>query len=123
MIALKATVAAYEKMAALKEAKNISIVSSLSHLDTNTFPTYLRAEKPSVVQTANISVLCESASNSLLSNSQYTREKVAVVIMSSTEAIGVKIDGTVSSYVNSIKNHSMNENQILLAAQLNTDNL
>ena len=117
---------------------NISIVSSLSHLDSNIFPTYLRAEKPSVVQTANNStmdnqrrgqfegvnrVLYESASNSLLSTSQYTREKDDVVIMSSTEAVGVKIDSTVTSHLNAIKNHSFNKNQILLAAQLNNDNL
>ena len=51
------------------------------------------------------SVLCESASNSLLSISQYTREKGAVVIMSSTEAVGVKIDSTVTSLPNFIKNH------------------
>ena len=68
-------------------------------------------------------VLCESASNSLLSTSQYTREKDAVVIMSSTEAVGVKIDSTVTSLLNSIKNHSFDKNQILLAAQLNNDNL
>ena len=47
-------------------------------------------------------MLCESASNSLLSTSQYTREKDAVVIMSSTEAVGVRIDSTVTSLLNSI---------------------
>ena len=69
------------------------------------------------------SLSCESASNSLLSTSQYTREKDAVVIMSSTEAVGVKIDSTVTSLLNSIKNYSFDKNQILLAAQLNNDNL
>ena len=68
-------------------------------------------------------VLCESASYSLLSTSQYTREKDAVVIMSITEAVGVKVDSTVKSLLNSIKNHSFDKNQILLAAQLNNDNL
>ena len=43
--------------------------------------------------------------------------------MSSTEAIGVKIDSNVTSLLNEIKNHSFRKNQILLAAQLNTDNL
>ena len=68
------------------------------------------------------SVLCKSASNSLLSISQYTNEKDAVVIMSSTEAVGIKIDSTVTSLLNSIKNHSFDKSQILLA-QLNNDNL
>ena len=95
---------------------NITIVSSLTHLDPNTTPIYHRADKPSrTVQTANNStmaiqgqgkfegvngVLCESASYSLLSTSQYTREKDAVVIMSSAEAVGVKIDSTVTSHLN-----------------------
>ena len=65
----------------LNSGANISIVSSLLHLDTNTIPILLRADKPSVVVTANIStmeiqgqgkfegvdcVLCDSASSSLL---------------------------------------------------------
>ena len=41
----------------LDSGANISIVSSLSHLDTNTFPTFLRADKPSVVETANNSTM------------------------------------------------------------------
>ena len=65
-------------------------------------------------------VLCDSASSSLLSTSQYTRQKDAVVIISSTEAVGVKLDNTVTSYLNSIKNHSIIENQILLAATTKT---
>ena len=91
-IALKSQLAFYLAMQAQKKVKkklldsgaNIIIVSSLSHLDSNTFPTFLRADKPSVVETANNStmeiqgngqfeglnsVLCESASNSLLSTS------------------------------------------------------
>ena len=43
--------------------------------------------------------------------------------MSSTEAVGVRIDSTVTSLINSIKNHSFDKNQILLGAQLNDDNL
>ena len=43
--------------------------------------------------------------------------------MSSTEAVGVKLDNTLTSYLNSIKNHSIIENQVLLAAKLNNDNL
>ena len=58
-----------------------------------------------------------------MSTSQYTRGKDAVVIMSSTDAVGVKIDSTVTSLLNAIKNHSFHKNQILLAAQLNTDDL
>ena len=46
-----------------------------------------------------------------------------MVIISSTEAVGVKIDSTVTSHLNAIKNHSFNKNQILLAAQLNNDSL
>ena len=41
----------------LDSGANITIISSLSHLDSNTLPTYLRAEKPSVVQTANKSTM------------------------------------------------------------------
>ena len=50
-------IAKVEKKKLLDSGANISIVSSLSHLDTNTFPTCLRAEKPSVVQTANNSTM------------------------------------------------------------------
>ena len=41
----------------LDSGANISIVSSLSHLDSNTFPTFLRADKPFVVQIANNSTM------------------------------------------------------------------
>ena len=103
----------------LDSGANISIVSNLSHSDSNTFPTFLRADKPSVVETANIStmtiqgqgqfiglnsVLCESANNSLLSASQFTRENDTIVIISEKDAVGVKLDSTVTSLLNDIKN-------------------
>ena len=75
----------------LDSGANISIFSSLSHLDSNTIPTLLRADKPSVVETANNStmeiqgqgkfkgldcVLCDLANSSSLSTCQCTREKM-----------------------------------------------
>ena len=72
----------------LDSGANISIVSSLTHLDPNTNPLFHSADKPlRNVETANNSkmpiqgqgkfegvngVLCETATNSLLSLSQYT---------------------------------------------------
>ena len=55
---LSAQIAAKEvKKKLLDSGANISIVSSLLHLDSNTFPTFLRADKPSVVETANNSTM------------------------------------------------------------------
>ena len=46
-------IAKVEKEKSLDSGVNISFVSSLLHLHSNTFLKYLRAEKPSVVETAN----------------------------------------------------------------------
>ena len=57
-------------------------------------------------------MLCDSATNSLLSASQFTREKNAVVILSEKEAIGLEIDGTASSLLNATINHAIKEKKI-----------
>ena len=49
-------------------------------------------------------MLCSTASNSLLSTSQFSRAKNAAVIMSEKSDAGVKIDGTTNSILNDTKN-------------------
>ena len=51
-------------------------------------------------------MLCDSATNSSLSASQFTREKNAVVIISEKDAIGIKVGGTANTLFNADKNHS-----------------
>ena len=68
-------------------------------------------------------MLCDSATNSLLSASQLTREKNAVVIITEKDAIGLEVDETVNFLLNATRNHAINENKILLTAKINNDNL
>ena len=103
----------------LDSGANTPIVSSLLHLDPNTTPSFHRADKPSRnVETANNynieiqgqgifnglnSMLCDSATNNLLTASQFTRKKNAVVIIFEKDEIGMEADGTDNYLINAAK--------------------
>ena len=48
-------------------------------------------------------MLSDSATNSLSSASQFTREKNAAIILSEKEAIGLEVNGAVNSLLNAAK--------------------
>ena len=58
-------------------------------------------------------MLCDSATNSLLETTQFTREKNSVVNISEKDAIGMGVAGTVNSLLNAAKNHAIKERKII----------
>ena len=60
-------------------------------------------------------MLCNFASNDLLSTSQLTREKSAIVIMFDKDSTGIKKDNTLNSLLNEIQDHSFKARKNLVS--------
>ena len=77
---------------------NISIVSHMSHLDSNTTPSFRRVDKPFGEEKFKKldCVFCSDAAASLLSVSQFTKSNNAAIVFTKTDAFGVRCD----DYVN-----------------------
>ena len=110
----------------------------MSHLDSNTTPSFRRVDKPFGVETANNGIMkidgegkfknldsafCGDAAASLLSVSQFTKSNNAAIVFTETDAFGVRCDDYVNSQFSNIKEHSSNSNQLLISATRDTDNL
>ena len=91
---------------------NISIVSHMSHLDSNTTPSFRRVDKPFGVETASNGIMkidgegkfknldsafCGDAAASLLSVSQFTKSNNVAIVFTGTDAFGVRCDDYVNS--------------------------
>ena len=69
------------------------------------------------------SVICQEATNSLLSVSEYTNSNNAAIVFTNSEAYGVRRDDQNNSLLSNIKDHSSQSNQLILTANINNDNL
>ena len=127
-----------EKKVLLDSGANISIIADPSHVDANTIPSCRRATKSSGVETADktvmeitgdgiilgcAGVMCDAASHSLVSLSQFTKTHYAVVISDSVGAIACKRDEYFDTVSNELKRHCFDKQHVLFNSHINSDSL
>ena len=150
VVALKAALAAMtverdealnvklQKLKILDSGANISIISDITHVDTNTVPFCRRAEDAAGVETASGAMMpisgcgtivgvegkiCEEASFTMISVPQVCVDRDACMFFDSVGAIAVVNDGYVQDQCNSIKKHSIKHNQLLFTGTMSDQSL
>ena len=127
-----------EKKILLDSGANVSVISDYSHVDTNTIPSCRRADKSSGVETADKTVMpitgdgiilgcggviCDDASHSLVSQSQFMKVHDAVVISDSVGAVAYRRSDYVREGLKELNDKCCKQNHVLFTAHVNDDSL
>ena len=129
-----------KKKRLLDSGANITVISTLDHSDTSSFASSLRIHDlaPEAVETADggqmlvtgastmldiPALLCPTATNRLLSVSQFWSLKNAMVLFSSKGAIVIAIDPVLDRILQLINEYSFHNDLVLLTGTLTDESL